>query len=117
MRRVFGAVALVLGVTLLVLGAVSRPLIYDKVATVALDQRSTSVSEGRSMETLRVWSDDQGTSHFDQLTDATIRSTRQVVGIPGRAARGGARHDRRLADRRDLRGRRRRPADLQPGGS
>jgi hypothetical protein len=82
-RRVFGAVALVLGVTLLVLGAVSRPLIYDKLATVALDQRSTSVSEGQNMATLRVWSDDQGKSHFDQLPDATVRSTRQVVGIPG----------------------------------
>ena len=83
MRRVFGAVALFLGVTLLVLGAVSRPLIYDKLATVSLDQRSTSVSEGQNMSTLRVWSDDQGKSHFDQLSDATIRSTRQVVGIPG----------------------------------
>jgi hypothetical protein len=82
-RRVFGAVALALGVTLLVLGAVSRPLIYDKLAVVSLDQRSTSVSEGQNMSALRVWSDEQGTSHFDQLTDATIRSTRQVVGIPG----------------------------------
>ena len=83
MRRVFGAVALALGVTLLVLGAVSRPLIYDELATVSLDQRSTSVSEGQNMATLRVWSDDEGKSHFDQLTDVTVRSTRQVVGIPG----------------------------------
>ncbi len=83
MRRVFGAVALVVGVTLLVLGAVSRPLIYDRLATVSLDQRSTSVSEGQNMATLRVWSDDAGKSHFDQLSDVTVRSTRQVVGIPG----------------------------------
>lgn len=83
MRRALGAVALVLGVTLLVLGAVSRPLMYERLATVSLDQRSTSVSEGKNMSTLRVWSDDQDTSHFDQLSGATIRSTRKVVGIPG----------------------------------
>ena len=82
MRRVLGAVLLVLGVVLLVVGALSRPVLYDQLATVSLDQRSTSISEGSDMSALRLWSDDAG-PHYDQLTGVTLRSTREVRGIPG----------------------------------
>jgi hypothetical protein len=81
-RRVLGAVLLVLGVALVVLGALARPVLYDRLATVSLDQRSTSVSEGSNMTALRVWKDASG-PHYDRLSGVTLRSTREVVGIPG----------------------------------
>jgi hypothetical protein len=72
----------VFGVALLLLGILGRPLIYDKLTTVPLDQESTSVSEGSDMAVLRLWSEGD-TAHYDKLTGTTVRSTRKVVGIPG----------------------------------
>lgn len=87
MRRTFGGIAIALGVALLILGLGAKPFLYDQLAVVPLDQKSTSVSEGKNMSVLRVWGEDLGEgkvqAHFDQLTDATVRSTRTVVGIPG----------------------------------
>ena len=82
MRRVLGAVLLAFGVALVVLGALSRPVLYDQLATVSLDQHSTSVSEGTNMSALHVW-DDGSKPHFDELNGVTLRSTREVRGIPG----------------------------------
>ncbi|GAB3069997.1 DUF3068 domain-containing protein [Intrasporangium mesophilum] len=82
MRRVLAAVSLVLGIALLLLGILGKPLIYDQLTTVPLDQSSTSVSQGEGMSVLRLWSEGD-TAHYDKLTDATVRSTRMVVGIPG----------------------------------
>ena len=82
MRRVLAAISLTLGVALLLLGILGRPLVYDQLTTVPLDQKSTSVSEGGDMSVLRLWSEgDQ--AHYDKLTGVTVRSTRQVQGIPG----------------------------------
>lgn len=94
MRRVIGAVALALGVLLLVVGAVSRSYLYERLATVSLDQsnvvdakdpsKSTaSVSQGENMSALRVWGSETDGQHYDKLTGVTVRSTRQIVGIPG----------------------------------
>lgn len=75
-------VATVLGVLLLVVGILAKPFLYDRLATVALDQKSTSVSEGRNMSALYAH-DDNGSAAFDKLGNVTLRSTRQVLGIPG----------------------------------
>lgn len=83
MRRLIGGISLGLGVALLVLGILARPVLYDRLATVSLDQRSQSVSEGRNMSALRVWAGSDKVSHYDPLTDVTLRSTREVIGIPG----------------------------------
>jgi hypothetical protein len=83
LRRVIGGISLGLGVALFVLGVLARPVLYDRLATVSLDQRSESVSEGQNMSTLRVWAGSDKVSHYDPLTDVTLRSTRDVVGIPG----------------------------------
>ncbi len=79
MRRVLGFVLATIGVALLVIGVVSKPVIYDGLATVRLDQSSTSVSEGSGMSALRASADG-----ITVLRDVTLRSTRQVRGIPGR---------------------------------
>src|SRR6476660_7863847 len=93
-RRVIGAVALALGVLLLVVGAVSRAYLYERLATVSLDQsnvvdakdpsKSTaSISQGENMSALRVWGSEQDGQHYDKLTGVTLRCTRQIIGIPG----------------------------------
>lgn len=79
MRRVLGFVIATLGVALLVFGAVVRPVVYERLATVKLDQRSTSVSEGTGMSALRASS-----AGVEVLRGVTLRSTRQVRGIPGK---------------------------------
>jgi Porin PorA len=82
LRRVLAALSLGVGVALLLLGILGKPLIYDELTTVPLDQKSTSVSEGSDMSVLRLWAEgDQ--AHYDKLTGVTVRSTRQVLGIPG----------------------------------
>ena len=82
MRRV-GGVLLGLGIALFVLGVLAKPVLYDRLATVPLDQKSVSISEGAHMSALRAYKADDGLAHYDQLTDVTLRSTRHVVGIPG----------------------------------
>src|SRR5689334_9256538 len=83
MRRVLGSVATVLGVLLLGIGIVAKPVLYDRLATVKLDQRSTSVSQGSGMSALYAH-EVNGSAVFEKLQNVTLRSTRQVVGIPGR---------------------------------
>ena len=40
MRRVVGFVLVALGVAVLALGVVSKPVLYDRLATVQLDQKA-----------------------------------------------------------------------------
>ncbi|GAB3595031.1 DUF3068 domain-containing protein [Angustibacter peucedani] len=79
MRRVLGFVIATIGVAVLVIGALARPVLYDRLATVKLDQKSTSVSEGSGMSALRASADG-----VEVLRDVQLRSTRQVRGIPGK---------------------------------
>jgi hypothetical protein len=79
MRRVLGFVLATLGVALLVLGVLSPTVLYPKLATVPLDQQSTSVSEGSGMSALQPTAE-----KINVLTNVTLRSTRKVQGIPGR---------------------------------
>jgi len=83
-RRTLGAIALGLGALLLVVGLMAKPVLYTQLATVPLNYKSTSVSVGRDMSVLRLWSDDAKVGHYDKLTGVTVQSTRQVLGIPGR---------------------------------
>ena len=92
MRRVLGSVATVLGVLLLGIGILAKPVLYDRLATVKLDQRSTSVSEGSGMSALYAH-DVDGSAVFDKLENVSLRSTRQVIGIPGRAKAAGKEGD------------------------
>lgn len=84
MRKVLGSVATLLGVLLLVLGIVAKPVLYKNLATVKLDQRSTSVSQGSGMSSLHVYKGDDGKSHYDKLENVNLKSTRNVIGIPGK---------------------------------
>ena len=83
MRKVLGSVATLLGVLLLVLGICAKPVLYPRLATVKLDQRSTSVSEGSGMSALYPH-DQNGKSVFETLQNVNLRSTRNVIGIPGK---------------------------------
>lgn len=83
MRKVLGSVAMVLGVLLLTVGVLAKPVLYKGLATVKLDQRSQSISEGTGMSALYAHEVD-GSAVFDKLENANLRSTRQVIGIPGR---------------------------------
>jgi hypothetical protein len=83
MRKVLGGVAILLGVLLLVVGIVAKPVLYKNLATVPLDQKSTSVSQGSGMSALYAHVEN-GTAVFDKLEGVDLRSTRQVRGIPGK---------------------------------
>jgi len=85
MRKVLGSVATLLGVLLVVVGIAAKPVLYDGLATVKLNQRSVSVSEGTGMSALHVYKGTDGKSHYDKLENAHLKSTRNVIGIPGRA--------------------------------
>ncbi|MEP6855613.1 MAG: DUF3068 domain-containing protein, partial [Pedococcus sp.] len=65
------------------IGILAKPVLYDRLATVKLDQRSTSISEGSGMSALRAH-EVNGSAVFDKLENVNLRSTRQVIGIPGR---------------------------------
>jgi hypothetical protein len=79
MRRVMGFVLVALGVAVLALGVMAKPVLYDRLATVQLDQDSLSVSEGTGMSVLRA-----SAAGVEVLTDAHVQSTRKVIGIPGK---------------------------------
>jgi hypothetical protein len=49
MRRWLGGILVVLGALFVGLGLLAKPYLYNQLAVVPLDQRSTSVSEGSSM--------------------------------------------------------------------
>lgn len=82
MRRFLGGLLLALGVALLVLG-MRAGSIYDRLATVPLDYKSTSVSQGANMNVLRVYRNGD-VVNFDKLKGVTVQSTREVIGIPGK---------------------------------
>ena len=84
MRKVLGGIAMLVGVLLLVVGLLAKPVLYKGLATVKLDQRSQSVSEGTGMSALYVH-EVGGKPVFDKLENAHLRSTRNVIGIPGKA--------------------------------
>lgn len=79
MRRFLGLVMVLIGVAVLGIAALARPVLYARLATVKLDQVSMSVSEGTGMSALRASS-----AGVEVLRGVTLRSTRQVRGIPGK---------------------------------
>jgi hypothetical protein len=83
MRKVLGGVAMLLGVLLLVVGVLAKPVLYDGLAKVPLDQRSVSVSEGTGMSALYVHAEN-GKPVFQKVENAHLKSTRNVIGIPGK---------------------------------
>lgn len=85
MRRILGTILVVVGALLVGLGLLAKPYLYDRLATVPLDQETTSVSEGKNMSVLYPHVKDGGAA-LDKLTGVDVKSTRTVVGIPGRVA-------------------------------
>jgi hypothetical protein len=83
MRRIVGSIALALGVLLLGMGIVAKPVLYDRLATVKLDQRSTSESVGENMTSLYAH-EENGSAVFEKLEGVSLKSVRQVIGIPGK---------------------------------
>ncbi|WP_082553087.1 DUF3068 domain-containing protein [Phycicoccus sp. Root101] len=92
MRKVLGSVAMVLGVLLLVLGVLAKPVLYKGLATVKLDQRSESTSQGSGMSALYAH-EVNGSAVFDKLQNVNLKSTREVIGIPGRVKAKGTQDD------------------------
>jgi hypothetical protein len=80
MRRVMGFVCMFLGALVLMVGVLAKPVLYTNLAKVPLDQKSTSVSVGEHMSALKA-----SKESIEPLSDITIKSTREVRGIPGRA--------------------------------
>ena len=80
MRRVAGYVCLFLGALVLTMGLIAKPVLYDNLAKVPLDQKTTLVSIGKHMSALEVSS-----AGVKVLKDATLQNTKIVVGIPGKA--------------------------------
>lgn len=83
MRRVIGSISLGLGFALIALALLARPVLHDNLATVPLDQKSTSVSTGQNMSALHLHKGDDGQAKYDKLSGVTLKSTREVRGIPG----------------------------------
>lgn len=84
MRKVLGGVATLLGVFILLVGILAKPVLYDGLATVPLDQKSVSVSQGSGMSALYAHAEN-GSAVFTKLENVDLKSTRNVVGIPGKA--------------------------------
>ena len=85
MRRIVGAILVVLGALLLGLGLLAKPYLYPRLATVPLDQDSTSISEGKNMSVLYPHVKN-GAAAIDALKGVDVKSTRTVIGIPGKVA-------------------------------
>ena len=86
MRRILGGLAVFLGILALVLG-MRADSIYDQLATVPLDQKTTAESEGTGVSALRV-SAEGGSVRFDKLTDQHVKNTRTIIGLPGKVPEG-----------------------------
>jgi Porin PorA len=80
MRRVVGYVCMFLGALVLMVGVLAKPVLYDNLAKVPLDQKTTLVSIGEHMSALEASKDG-----VKVLTDATLQNTKIVVGIPAKA--------------------------------
>ena len=88
MRRLLGGILVVLGALLVGLGLLAKPYLYPHLATVPLNQQSTSVSTGKDMDVL--YPHRVGDSPaLDKLTGVTVTSTRHVEGIPGIVKKAG----------------------------
>ncbi|NLW98983.1 MAG: DUF3068 domain-containing protein [Actinomycetales bacterium] len=92
MRRVLGYIAIVLGALLVGIGLLAKPFMYDRLAIVPLDQRTTSVSMGENMNVLYPHVKD-GAGVIEKLTGVTVQNTREVNGIPGIAYEYGVEDD------------------------
>ena len=88
MRRVLGFVALALGALLIGIGLLAKPFMYERLATVPLDQQTTSVSIGQNMSVLYPHRTAEG-GVIEKLTGVTVQNTREVNGIPGIAREYG----------------------------
>lgn len=88
MQRVVGVVLVALGALFVGLGALAKPYLYDRLAVIPLDQRSTSVSEGPSMDVLYPHVA-EGQGVVDRLTGVKVVSTREILGVPGAAEKAG----------------------------
>ncbi|MBM6403800.1 DUF3068 domain-containing protein [Phycicoccus sp. CSK15P-2] len=93
MRRVLGAVLVIMGALFLGFGVLAKPYLYDRLAVVPLDQDSTSVSEGTDMDVLWAHEDEDGQGKIDKLTGVRVVSTRQIRGIPGEVENLGLQDD------------------------
>jgi hypothetical protein len=80
MRRVMGYVCMFLGAMVLMVGVLANPVLYHNLAKVPLDQKSRTVSTGEHMSALKA-----NKEGIEVLTDASLKSTRDVIGIPGKA--------------------------------
>jgi hypothetical protein len=80
MRRVAGYICIFLGALVLMVGVMAKPVLYDSLAKVPLDQKSVSISRGDNMSALQA-----SAEGIKVLTDATLQSTRTVNGIPAKA--------------------------------
>lgn len=77
MRRVAGYALVFLGALAVVVGFMA-PSVYTRLATVPLDQETTSSSFGENMSVLYL-------AEAKVLTGVTVKSVRKVKGIPGKA--------------------------------
>ncbi|MGL5816762.1 MAG: DUF3068 domain-containing protein [Phycicoccus sp.] len=83
MRRTLGVILVVIGALFVGVGLLAKPYLYERLATVPLDQDSTSVSQGTGMSVLWSHTDAAGAAVIEPLDGVTVVSTRRVVGIPG----------------------------------
>lgn len=82
MRRAIGGILALLGALFIGIGLLAKPYIFNSLATVPLDQESTSVSQGLDMDVLYPHVVD-GKPVIDKLSGVKVVSTREVRGIPG----------------------------------
>jgi Porin PorA len=73
-------VCMFLGALMLMVGVLAKPVLYDNLAKVPLDQKITLVSIGDHMSALEA-----SKEGVKVLTDVTLQNTRYVVGIPAKA--------------------------------
>lgn len=83
MRRVLGIVLIGLGALFVGLGILAKPYLYQSLATVPLNQKSTSISEGQGMSVLYPHVEN-GAPAIDKLENVDVKSTREIRGIPGK---------------------------------
>jgi hypothetical protein len=75
-----GYVCMFLGALVLMVGVLAKPVLYENLAKVPLDQKSRTVSTGENMSALKA-----NKEGIEVLTGANLKSTREVIGIPGKA--------------------------------
>lgn len=88
MRRAIGVILVLLGSLFIGIGLLAKPYLFNQLAIVPLDQRSTSISQGTDMAVLYPHVVD-GVPVIDKLSGVKVVSTREVVGIPGVVVEAG----------------------------